>query len=410
MYRCKKVIQFSVVALCVFNLVLFVLLGHFWSTKKIASQIQNSESSHSFSGAATSANGSAKKGQERYFISDQIPTLDDVLVYSPIEMARKAAAMNEDELADLTYPLSKWLDEDEEMALAWLDEFSKEMANQQAHAKAGFFLGYLNHFEKVRNLERKTFDHWMGGGYEGLVHHFNQRLTEDFTIDSHHVSIAASLILNEHAEHAPDFFKEVAQMNSPELERIQGVYVDKLLAHAKDEEQLSTVMTLIEQTLDNPRVSALLLPLARSLSVENPQETLSWLSDLPVSDDETRVAAFATVFEEVSEFQPEAAAQILSGEYFLDNYFHKEARLPDGSLTQESQDFFDTTLESFVNVMLVDHPETALEAASAFFDPKKQSMYRKQAQQAFTSAQAVGNVGFGCSNSNCDKAHCNEAH
>ena len=367
-----------IIVLCIINLCL--LSTHIYLFNK--QRTNTTAVTNSPSNAAQVNTRQAVSSPRRLYLSDQVLSLAEAQELNPTRTGLKASLMNDDELVDLSSPILQWFDQDEEAAVKWLSEFSDKMIKEDAHDRLAFFLGYLNSFGTVREIERKTFSDWMQDGSTEILSHFSERLKKDDVLDPHHVSIAVSLALNEHSDQAADLIKAVSEMDSPEQSQIQGVFVSKFLAHAKEEEHLHQVIDLIEENVKNPRVAANLLPVARYLSVDSPENTLEWISQLPVEDDDLRAAAFATVFEEVTYTKPDSAAEILSGESFLNKYFHKEARDESGQLTAESKDFFDLALESYVSVMLADNPALAVDSAGAFFDPEKQTSYKEMAEAA----------------------------
>ncbi len=350
-------------------------------------------------------------GHQAFFLSDFTPKLEDIKVTDPSELARKAMKMNDDDLVELSTPIDDWIKENEEEAIQWLDQFSEEMVTGDTHDRLAFFLGYLNSSGQVRDIERKVFHHWSQDGYQKVMDHLTRRLKNEDLLDSHHAAILASLFLNEYSDQASDFISMVSSIDesdSSEMSKeMQATFIDKLFQISEQEEHLSQVVQAIESNAHNPRVAANLVPLARILSVDRPEETLTWLSQIAMDDDEVRVAAFATVFEEVSAHDKEVAANILSGENFLKNYYHKNPLNKDGSLTDEAKNFFDATLESFVNVMLVDNPQIAAESTSAFFSEEKQKIYQESALAAVQSIAENGphEHGIDCKNCESCKTH-----
>gem|GEM_PF-6370641 len=230
--------------------------------------------------------------------------------------------------------------------------------------------------------ERRTIIKWLSQESDGLLAHLKEeQQLERFPVNERLISIAASVMLYERSELFDDFLHGLGEFSSPELLGVRNHFIQKLVHHA-DSKNLEKVTDLVIKNIDDPQVAANVIAIADHQAQAAPIEAMHWLSDLKMKDLEVHTAAFGILFENIAYRDPEQAAEILTGERFLETFFPEKKIDAKGDWTFEAKEFFDLSLGSFLDSTMMSDSEIAMKSAGSFFSKARQTNYRKRIAQA----------------------------
>ena len=261
----------------------------------------------------------------------------------------------------------------------WLEELSLELAVLSAHDRAALLLDLLSPFEESSAITGKVFSDWIQTDSAGTFDFFKQ-LSEEDEISHWQLSVVAELFQGSHVELFDTYQSWIEEGDT----NLKGSFVQALVPHLLPENIDSIADIIVENLGEELDFGHSLAQLMEVRSPEDPVQNLEWLSqlDLPREQIGTQVAAFGAALQHIAKQDIDAAAQILSQDNFLPNYFPapQEALVDEnGNWSADARWFFDETLTQFVEGIRDIDPELAQNSAESYFDPIR----REEARLSF---------------------------
>ncbi len=319
------------------------------------------------------------------------------------------ADMPVDYIGVLSTELGTFFKDDPEGAQQWLFALTGGLAQLDAQERALDLTSYLQTEDKVPDVERKILYDWSETSRETVLEMYNRWAKKEDFVNNRQMAILASLHFNERADHSSEFIDWVGSLDDPDQQKLQATLIEKMAYHAHvDNGQHEEVIELVEAEIENnPRLAEKLPALALGYSPEDPQRALKWISEVKMSDNEMRQVAFAQVMQEMVLNNTSSAAELLSSDDFLTNYYssamNEAVRDENGDIRPEARKFYDATLSAFMQGVLSVDPYIVLESADAFYSEDLRDKFRQQANDYLVEYRGGGAES---SSHQCDTPDC----
>ena len=283
-----------------------------------------------------------------------------------------------DELYQISEGWAVFHERSPEEAERWLQDLVNQLTERDAHERALDVMGYLPMHVSIPQMERGVVNDWLTTDEEQL-RTFITSAAEDSTLDEHHASLLASILLHEGSEKLDTWQRWVQDQKGPRGLELQAVMVSKLAHHA-EEEQREQVAKLFEANLDNHLVVNQLPKFASQMGQEDPAGALDWVAGLEMQDEVMRAETFGRILYETAQSDPDKAWKLLSADDFLARVYQDEAAGEGGEWGEVPQQFFDMTLTSYINGMVLTDPQSAIASTESFFNKETGARVRQEIQ------------------------------
>ena len=303
--------------------------------------------------------------------------------FSDPDFAAEVRALSSTDVHALAAFLQDYLERDREAALAWAEELCESLVAEGEQGRALDILGLLLEAEDTRALEKEVLREWAATSWDGVKSYFANTLLDKGYFTDHQVKLAASIAIEDGPQKLDGFFSAVLDMKStPELDSLRASMVGALADHYGEGKKLpADLVSFFEQNLDSWKVRPRLLDYAIRYAPDEPEKTFKWVSSLDFDDPEVRIHTYGMLMLDTTLRDMPYAADLLSSETFLTDFYRGDAYDAKGDITPEARDFYDSVLKSFMDGLLMTYPSLVEDTADAFFSEEARETYRKQARE-----------------------------
>ena len=296
---------------------------------------------------------------------------------------------NPDELLDFCDAVNQWLSQDREAALAFLERSSLELAAAGSPGQALDLLGYYSQQKTLQPARRRIIYDLTAEDSSALLTYLDDQLHRTDVVDPFVAATGVAVMANEHRKQFGDFLSKISALDSPEQRAMQGDLFEQAVLHTSDED-LTLVRKAIETSLENPQVAFSVIPLAKRMAKEDVTGALSWVAGLETPNRDAQADAVGQIMETLAFSDAGEAAELMSSGLFLEKFFPGKNYLDGDDVTPEAEAFFDRSLESYMQGLMVHHPDQALASVDAFRDPALRERYRTLASDLVLADSSEG--------------------
>ena len=289
--------------------------------------------------------------------------------------------------------LAGWYYDDADSYYEFIRDFSLQIFSQN-RALSLKSVSVFSRDERIRNLERHLLAQWVSLDQDEILSSIFKDADESLSINGTHMHQLASIYGSEHAENYDDFISWVNELDpeNQNLSHLQRVAYDALSLHCPEAHRPELYAQLMKKAESSELLQHLPAVLLGQHAIKNPEEATNWLEEMkpgPWKDQ-----ALYRFLDSTGQHQPLAGANLMNREQFLAEFAVPWEQADGGEIRVSEvefadgfyQEFYDSSLEHFLNNALDVDPDLVFESAEAFYNPA----LKKDFQIAAKSAAAGG--------------------